>query len=237
MSVVFLIDRREAIPVRAIPYVTGWSMSPDAVASWLAHTEAEGFQRIFGSAYHLLSDGKFSPMLAKEWDGIEADLKILSAGLHANEKFERESYPAWRLESIPLLPAGVFVWKDEFEQAFLDGNSRYNRTIVDERPGDRDLNFLPFIPLSLREPVIAGFIFSEMKVNQAKEKFLVPRKESAYLNTIAVLLELIQTPKTDRLSAADVIQEMVKNYSDAYGISISQLEKTFAAAKRNLGAN
>lgn len=63
------------------------------------------------------------------------------------------------------------------------------------------------------------------------------RKESAYLNAIAVLVELIQTPMPNRGSAAEVIVEMVTNYNDAYGISKTQLEKTFAAAKRNLRGN
>lgn len=66
---------------------------------------------------------------------------------------------------------------------------------------------------------------------------LDPRQESTYLNTIAVLLELIQTPMPNRGSAEKVIGEMVESYSDAYGISKSQLEKTFAAANRNLKGN
>lgn len=169
MSIVFLIDSCEAIPVRAIPYVTGWSMSPDAVVSWLAHTEAEGFQRIPNSAHHLLADGKFAPMLPKEWDGIEADLKTLSTRLHATETFEKESYPAWRRESVPLLPAGVFVWKDEFEKAFSDGNSRYNRFIPNERLGDRDLNFSPLIPQGLLQSVVEGFTGNAKPADQAMD--------------------------------------------------------------------
>jgi hypothetical protein len=33
MSVVVSINGREAIPVRAIPYVTGWDVSPDMLRS------------------------------------------------------------------------------------------------------------------------------------------------------------------------------------------------------------
>jgi hypothetical protein len=38
MSVVVSINGREAIPVRAIPYVTGWDVSPDMVAQSLANS-------------------------------------------------------------------------------------------------------------------------------------------------------------------------------------------------------
>ena len=73
--------------------------------------------------------------------------------------------------------------------------------------------------------------------NAEKEKPLYPRQQSTYLNTIAVLLELIQSPRPDRGSAAAIIKEMIENYKDAFGISKAQLEKTFAAANRNLKAN
>lgn len=156
MNVVALVDGREVIPIRAIPYVTGWTMSPDLVVSWLAHTES--FRRIPKlSAYHLLPDGKSAPMLPKEWDGISADLEVLSDKLRARETFDQEGYPEWRRNSIPLLPEGVFVWKDEFEGAFARGYSHNRLTILDERPGDRELNFSPLIPQELREIVVDGF--------------------------------------------------------------------------------
>ncbi len=61
-----------------------------------------------------------------------------------------------------------------------------------------------------------------------------PRSETAYLNTIGVLLEFIQTPKPERDSEAKIIQEMVLNYSDKPGISERNLQSYFAAAKRSL---
>lgn len=156
MNVEFLIDGHYVIPVRAIPYVTGWSMSPNLVVSWLAHTET--FDRIpWVSAHHLLADGKSAPLLPKEWDGLNADLEILSAKLHAFETIEQESYPTYGRELIPLLPAGVFVWKDAFESAFARGYSRDRVTLLAERDGDREMNFWPLIPKELREIVVEGF--------------------------------------------------------------------------------
>jgi hypothetical protein len=364
MVVIFGINGREAIPVRAIPFVTGWFMSPDKVASSLAHTDR--FTKLRGIAgYHLAGNAEPAPMLPKEWDGVAADLQALSDTLKAKEVVDFELYPTWRRESILLLPAGVFVWKDEFISAFARAYSKDRMGIVDERRGDRELNWTAFIPQALREAVAEGFAsveksavraqghhqsddFQPLMVSLAgywdksfdqlpdavkpfalelepmgwdglspeqrqsvatqldprcepslyweltcyqteleqqeaiargqanhgvalalvdvqkridkildtdrgrvggeiqglrelqredKGKPLDQRQESTYLNTIAVLLELIQTPKPDRGSAAAVIKEMVENYKDAYGISKTQLEKTFAAANRNLRAN
>ena len=73
-------------------------------------------------------------------------------------------------------------------------------------------------------------------VSSGMPKAMGKRGETSYLNIIGGLLELIQTPRLDRGSEAAVIRELVKNYSDIDGISKSQLEKTFAAAKRSLKA-
>ena len=91
--------------------------------------------------------------------------------------------------------------------------------------------------LVVRRNEMTNFIASLNDAPADTKLLMERRQESTYLNTIAVLLELIQTPKPDRGSAADVIKEMVENYKDASGISKTQLEKTFAKANRNLKAN
>jgi len=63
------------------------------------------------------------------------------------------------------------------------------------------------------------------------------RERNAYLNIIGALNELVQSPRDKREGDAAVIRELVDNYSDKYGISKSNLEKQFAAAKRSLQAD
>lgn len=65
-------------------------------------------------------------------------------------------------------------------------------------------------------------------------KRLTDRERSGLLNIIGAMLELLQTPRAGRESDAAVITELVKNYSDKYGISKSNLEGKFSAAKRSL---
>lgn len=156
MNVTIFIDGREAIPIRAIPFITGWLMSPINLAASLANIDLSKKLKDM-AAYHLSSNGKSAKVLPKEWDAISADLQVLSSKLEADENIKGEHYSIWRRDSVALLPAGVFVWKDEFEQAFTHfyGSDRHIR--LEERPGDRDLNYSPMISVELRTVIAEGF--------------------------------------------------------------------------------
>ncbi|MEA3274788.1 MAG: hypothetical protein U9Q81_05755 [Pseudomonadota bacterium] len=155
MNVVVSIRNRKAIPVRALPFVTGWTLSPDVVATELAEsTELSRLTKL--RACHLNEYGDLVEMLPKEWDRIVADLKALSAKLEASGETGAPRYASWRERSIPCLPAGVFVWRDEFEEAFSRGYSRHRWAIPNEREGDRALTFSPLIPDALYEVVMEG---------------------------------------------------------------------------------
>lgn len=155
MRLTINIQGRTAIPVRAIPFITGWLMSPDVVASVLARQERiTPMNDVF--AYHLI-DGEPRAMLPKEWDAIVADLEILGQRLKHEERFDQEKYPEWRKEAPACLPAGVFVWCDEFEAAFNKTYSKWNFSFLDdEREGERALNHSPYIPAKMFEVVIEG---------------------------------------------------------------------------------
>lgn len=156
MDVTTLIDGREAIPIRAIPFVTGWLMGPINVATSLANTDwAETLKGI--NAYHLFSNDGPAKTLPKEWDVIVIDLRVLSSKLGGEEKIKDENFAIWWRDSISLLPAGVFVWKDEFEQAFIRFYGSESHIRIEERSGDRELNYSPMIPSELRMIVVEGF--------------------------------------------------------------------------------
>jgi hypothetical protein len=123
VNLVFLIkDRnghpRKAIPVRAIPLLTNWNFfSPDVVAQTLADDEVlRGFICGELQAFYLEND-QVKPLKRGWWEG---DAVRALRGL--GEKIEhtglpREAgYQRWREESLPLLPAGVFVWKEDLEK-------------------------------------------------------------------------------------------------------------------------
>ncbi|WP_091332647.1 hypothetical protein [Allochromatium warmingii] len=179
-----LIEGREAIPVRTIPFVTGWMLSPDVLANALALTDM--IQRLVIerrpphdddfisfdegetsplptirysalTAFCLIENDSIVEMKPKEWDLVVDDLAGLSARLDGTGKSREEQRPIWIRESIPLLPAGVFVWRDEFESAFSRAYGQYRLAIVGERDGDRGLTFNPIIPCELHGAVLDGF--------------------------------------------------------------------------------
>ena len=157
MRSTFPIDTREALPVRAIPFVTGWIMPPDVTATALAHKDPfEGLKDV--SAYHLWADGKVSLMLPKEWVRIQAELKALCDGLKSAETTEGESYPVWRQEAIKALPAACFVWREEFEQAFRRAYDPLRVCLLDEHSDEQALNFQPYIAQSDAVLLIEGFV-------------------------------------------------------------------------------
>jgi hypothetical protein len=157
MNVVVLINGREAIPVRAIPYVTGRWMSPDVVAKSLAYTDSMSrFEGIY--AYQLLADGGYSQVLPGDWDVVDDLLQGLDSSLNAMSDDRKLTRPVWLTESTKQLPAGVFLWRDEFEQAFHRSYSPPRFSLLDERPGDLTLRFSPLIsPPEMRGVVMEGF--------------------------------------------------------------------------------
>lgn len=157
MNVVVLINGREAIPVRAIPYVTGRWMSPDVVAKSLAYTDSMSrFEGIY--AYLLLADGGYSEVFPGDWDVVDDLLEGLDSSLNAISDDRKLTRPVWLTESTKQLPAGVFLWRDEFEQAFHRSYSPPRFSLLDERPGDLTLRFSPLIsPPEMRGVVMEGF--------------------------------------------------------------------------------
>lgn len=154
MSVVVSIEGRDAIPVRAIPFVTGWKLSPDILATCLAQSSDSPSHPQDMVGHHILRGGRIAEMLPKEWDGIVSELQSLSDALHAQEVVEQASYPEWRKQSISVLPSHCFVWLDTLEAACRLAWCRL--TIVNERPGDKDLNLTPYIPPELVDVVFDG---------------------------------------------------------------------------------
>ncbi len=157
MNVVVLIDGREAIPVRAIPFVTGWWLSPDLLARSFAHPDS---WRWMGEVTaHEWHGGTISgPLSSKEWDEVEDRLQALDATLMAVSDDREQTRPIWLRKSVLLLPANAFVWKDQFEAYFYRVYSPERLHWGDERPGDRELNFSPLIsPPKLRSLVLEGF--------------------------------------------------------------------------------
>lgn len=89
------INAREALPVRAIPYVTCWTISPDNLVQQLALT---GIVELKLDSYLLNEEGRYSKILTKEWDGFNASFKALSERIKVSQKSNDQGYETWRIE-------------------------------------------------------------------------------------------------------------------------------------------
>lgn len=114
MSIIVSINGREAIPVRALAWMTDWSFGALQVAEALTggvglprnRREFETFQRL--QAHH--ADSEYKAVRRRKWVDVVAAL----------EELEDQHYPQeqWRREATALMPSGVFVWRDEWEVAY-----------------------------------------------------------------------------------------------------------------------
>lgn len=163
MKVIISIEGREAIPVRAIPLLTDWNvMWPDAVAKALAGDEScFGFE---GLCAYRMEGGEAKPIRATWWQSFAVrDLKALSDKIKSDQVTHESGHQMWRKESLAELPAGVFVWKDEYVPLYQgrfgpDELARsLGREITQSERKARELDFAPFISAEHAALVKEGF--------------------------------------------------------------------------------
>lgn len=164
-----LIEGREAIPVRAIPYVTvGFRFAPDEVARNLAGKDLDYIETI--TAYHIV-DGVPKPVVESEWNSVIAALKGHEAKLRRTypadaDGRDDEGYAEWLRSAVENLPANAFVWRDEFEIALTKRLIRTSRAAAGanldteqraDAGADGQINLTPMASANVAAVVLAGF--------------------------------------------------------------------------------
>lgn len=181
MNVIKQIDGREAIPVRAIPLLTNWKvMWPDAVAKALAGNEH--YDDYFaGLCAYRIEGGATKPIRATWWQGFAVrNLKALSDRIEADQITKEVGYQKWLKESLAELPAGVFVWKDEYVPMY---ESRYGsdamarivgRELTPSEIQARELDFDPFISAEYAALVNENFAYQQHAPEQHADTQAAP---------------------------------------------------------------
>jgi hypothetical protein len=157
----FTIGGREALPVRAIPYLAGRRYSPDNVAQSFAKVQPPApFPALLQNltAYHIPDDTP-AEVMPRDWDRVLAELQGFEHRLrdiHPNISIDDDDagYAEWCRDAPGYLPQ-AFVWFDEFEREFKADWARVLH--VDIRDGDEQLNLRPILDDSTRAMVLAGF--------------------------------------------------------------------------------
>ncbi len=165
MNVVVVIDGREAIPLRAVPYLSGWQgMTPDALATALLGHEV--FFQFEGLLAYSKEGETIKAVRPREWEDIVLAMTATDDRIKDREVSHSDGRDQARRECLRLLPAGWFVWKDEFEPMY---RKKYERvphfsmsTGEQIEPKKRkelvELDFAPFIQdQEIRDMVMAGF--------------------------------------------------------------------------------
>lgn len=162
---------REAIPVRAIPFITGWNFSPDAIANALALTDEAGRMR---EVISFVATGDTTiPVAAIDWEHV----KVALDGLDGKLPDSPAGYADWRAESIKLFPASVFVWADEFTTAFRRDFSPSN-WLPDSRGEYPVLNLNPMLPEGMASMICEGFPQNQLVIEASPS--LSPMRSVAY---------------------------------------------------------
>jgi hypothetical protein len=157
MSVIIGIQGRDAIPIRAIPLLTDWTvLAPLELAVSLSNKGGSG--EIHGLTSYRLDGVDVKPIKPSWW--IDAAVAVDS--IEEVSKANNASYREWQLAAIQTLPEAAFVWRDEFEvcfsRSFLDQDSDSASDIFENgKPALLGLNFSPFIERDMLALVMQGF--------------------------------------------------------------------------------
>jgi len=142
-----MIEEQEIIPIRRIPTITGDSFGPGQVVNMLAQRNKWCFPCDLtrnGDSLRIVSydrrnhERKPRPRLPHSWDTL---LNIVDETL---TQFEQSNglISEWNREIVRKLPAGVFVYRVDFEKIFSQVNHPDRVSIINERPGEREIDIL-----------------------------------------------------------------------------------------------
>ena len=189
MQVTIEINGRQALPVRAIPLLTDWrGLSPDQLAQILAG-DSDFWPSFDGlTAYRLNPDGSTEPTPPRWWASwVVRKLKAVSEAIEATQTSHETGYQQWRAQALAQLPAGVFVWRDEFEKAYVREygpeslRARCNRKTFDPSLHALDFNPQPDPAIATQHLVMEGFVPISGAINQGRAQALewlnAPREE------------------------------------------------------------
>lgn len=227
MNVIVNIDGREAIPVRAIPFVTNWAFEPLHLAQELAQSgkrthieefegDADDWVQVWNlNAYRYNQDqGAAHKLRSITWLEVVTRLEALTTNLRSAEKTQDSLSQKWREESIKLLPDdGVFVWKDELQSVWNDV-FQYTQPTIE---GDNELDFQPSLLADMRDVVMAGFHSSNAAPRIPASLATMPALTSACTGGEALQVEAVpESTKADKANKTRKNKQTLEDFLMPY---------------------
>lgn len=159
MNVVIQILGRDAIPVRALPWLTDWWFCAEKVSEALAQDKENYPDFLNVHAYRFKGD-VVELVPGREWRNV--------VSYHIQNIIDKHlPNDQWRCEASAAMPAGAFVWRDQWEQAYNSPIDGVNYLALDEdldaaqKREDQALNLCAMVPPEFEHLVEEGFAKSE----------------------------------------------------------------------------
>lgn len=214
----FAIDSRTAIPIRAIPYITGWRINPCEIASILANPESH-------------CDGSIAPIYSYRISDPETIERVQPAAFNAivmklGTLAAPDAPPA-----VEMLPAGIFVFKDEFFPLYQAINRGITRGHSNEIAIIHDIWITaPLITTEEREVIFSGIPLTEQKpsrVNSRKHKIDLINSLIQKIENAANELDLPFDRRSIRGTKKDFAKLLNQIHETDLGIALSTLDDYF----------
>ncbi|MCA0187497.1 MAG: hypothetical protein LCH90_16175, partial [Proteobacteria bacterium] len=161
--------------------------SPDGIASacsqksevtkWIkVHQDADPQEvvvrnREFLPAFAISGDGAVRALHPDEWSFCIDEINCLGTKLKGEEAAEGENLSTWRRQAIEKLPAGAFVWLDDFKRWLADNAcSDIDEQILDDDPVVEP-TLQPLVPSDLETVLFEGFRAAKPQDGSATSSF------------------------------------------------------------------
>lgn len=145
-----IIDGRECVPVRLLPFLTDWDpLTPDGVAQLFAGRHP--WHKWSLPLFRFQRDGTYGAVSARSWEDVAIDLEELEASLTG------QPHPIWRRRSVELLPTAEFVWKTDLEAEYARTYLNPVRFRAGPDATPRELDFARPLSPEEEELVFDGF--------------------------------------------------------------------------------
>jgi hypothetical protein len=154
---------RRVLPIRALPYLDGWGMTPESVAKIMARKIDRAndleFQRL---AAYKPADDRFIRITTAEWESIYANFEAHSADVAKSILGSDKRLEIYQAEAIFLLPASSFFWADDFINEFSKPVDDFGPEFTDPVTALRSLVSCP-ISDDQAKIIFEGFDFPSSK--------------------------------------------------------------------------
>lgn len=116
MHVVFQVDGRDAVPIRAIPFLTDWrELTPGVLVHLLAGDE-DLFAPFQLAAWRVEEGGRVVEITSRFWIEKMREAAALGEEVSAAHIGVESQRQRWRRDVLRVLPAGTFVWREDLDR-------------------------------------------------------------------------------------------------------------------------